>query len=1052
MQQSHNAARVNDKGAKSFKQIFEEAAANDDDPLLDFEHEEAFHHWFYDELAKSERGEEAQVRRDGFLDYRGRKNPKFTLLVPQWVPPKAAAKGNGSEQLDIQITVFDKSDGPLTKEISLAKDGTVVSDGSACKMSRGEARRITVGGVEEFAEIIARLRPFQGIALGTLREGLADEVEIVAKAKLNRDKGAIARTRENFVYREGKPALVPIDFDRNGIPDTVQEHIGDDVWRALTTALPDLGGVARVMRRSTSAGLYNGGAALPTSGGWHGYVLVADGSDSERFLKMLHERCWMAGMGWFLISKDGKLLERSIVDRSVATPEHLLFEGPPIVKPPLKQDAEERRPIAYAGGILDTRVACPELTAAEQKTVDALKEQLRAQVQPEADKVRVAYVEERVEELVQRTGMSKADAMKVAESQCAGVLSEHVVLEFSDRKFKGCTVGDVLSEPERFARASLADPIEGPNYKSGRTTAMIMLRRDNGYPWIRSYAHGGERSFTLVRNPGDELKLGFPGRIPDYAQKKPGTALQTPVGSVVVPDWRERNRYAGPVPSMHNAGLAIEALGVVCSYDTFHNKMLFGYREDVAPPGMLSVMLGEVTDNGIIRLRKIISDSFGIDMKDAATRDAVVALALDHCFDPVRDMLDQAEAAYDGVKRLDRMAVEYFNCADTPLNRAIVRKTMIAAVRRVRQPGCKFDNITVMESDEGWNKSTAWRVLAGDENFSDASILGHGAREIQEQLSEVWIHENAELAGMKKAEIETVKSFASRQSDDARPAYGHFLKKQKRHSIEVGTTNSDEYLQSQTGNRRFWPLKLLAPLNIEMLKRDRLQLWGEAATYEAAGESIVLDKKLWPAAAAEQEKRRMKDPWEDVLENIPTHTDRYYPSNEIHFFFLKKGENAEGYDQIRHLSRDKSLELVASADLLKNVLGVQLQQQTNVHSTRLAATMKRFGWKAGRFYIDDKQVRGYSRPITAAAARDYEWVVEEKPKSKSIVVTPIGEASESQKRRQRYGRFHIIGPGPDDAICCHCRKTDDVMMVCDTRQPGSDAMPLHERCASAWFA
>ena len=59
---------------------------------------------------------------------------------------------------------------------------------------------------------------------------------------------------------------------------------------------------------------------------------------------------------------------------------------------------------------------------------------------------------------------------------------------------------------------------------------------------------------------------------------------------------------------------------------------------------------------------------------------------------------------------------------------------------------------------------------------------------------------------MKKAEVETVKAFASRQVDRARPAYGHFLKKQPRHSIEVGTTNSDEYLQSQTGNRRFWPM------------------------------------------------------------------------------------------------------------------------------------------------------------------------------------------------------------------------------------------------------
>ena len=117
--------------------------------------------------------------------------------------------------------------------------------------------------------------------------------------------------------------------------------------------------------------------------------------------------------------------------------------------------------------------------------------------------------------------------------------------------------------------------------------------------------------------------------------------------------------------------------------------------------------------------------------------------------------------------------------------------------------------------------------------FLRRAIIGKASREVQEQLAAVWIHENAELAGMKKAEVETVKAFASRQEDRARPAYGHFLKKQPRHSIEVGTTNSDEYLQSQTGNRRFWPMKVLEAIDLEKLKQDRLQLWGEAAHYQS---------------------------------------------------------------------------------------------------------------------------------------------------------------------------------------------------------------------------
>jgi hypothetical protein len=272
-------------------------------------------------------------------------------------------------------------------------------------------------------------------------------------------------------------------------------------------------------------------------------------------------------------------------------------------------------------------------------------------------------------------------------------------------------------------------------------------------------------------------------------------------------NWRECRVDGMPIPSMHNARLAIAAIGVECSYDTFHNNLLFGYRGDRIKHEM-QFLVGEVTDNGIISLRQIMSDRFGFDLLEKPTRDAVISLAVEHCFDPVCDMLAKAEGEWDGIERLDRMAVDYFNCDDTPLNRAIVRKTMIAAVRRARHPGCKFDTITVLESTEGWNKSTAWRVLAGDENFSDVSILGHTAREVQEQLAEVWIHESADLAGMRRAEVEQVKAFASRQVDIARPAYGHIVKKQKRHSIKVGTTNSDEYLQSQTGNRRFWPYTL----------------------------------------------------------------------------------------------------------------------------------------------------------------------------------------------------------------------------------------------------
>ena len=408
---------------------------------------------------------------------------------------------------------------------------------------------------------------------------------------------------------------------------------------------------------------------------------------------------------------------------------------------------------------------------------------------------------------------------------------------------------------------------------------------------------------------------------------------------------------------MHNARLAITAIGVECSYDTFHNKMLFGYKDD-ATRHTVEQFLGDVTDNGIIGLRRLLSDRFGFDLTDKHIRDAVISLALEHCFDPVADMLAKAEANWDGVKRIDRMAADYFNCEDTPLNAACVRKTMIAAVARVRQPGCKFDTIPVLESPEGKNKSTALRVLAGDENFSDEKIIGKDSREVQKQLAAVWIHENADLAGMKRAEVETVKAYASRQVDRARPAYGRFLKQQPRHSIEVGTTNGDEYLQSQTGNRRFWPMTVLKAIDLEKLRADRLQLWGEAAHYQSRGEALTIDERMWSDAGEEQEKRRVKDPWETVLTEMPEMVEKKRSDQEADRHVVINTH------WIIHIIGDQ--ERVASEAILTHVLEVPIAHQTTAHAMRLAHTMKALGWQRasnGKVTIGGRQVRGYFRWI-----------------------------------------------------------------------------------------
>jgi predicted P-loop ATPase len=118
---------------------------------------------------------------------------------------------------------------------------------------------------------------------------------------------------------------------------------------------------------------------------------------------------------------------------------------------------------------------------------------------------------------------------------------------------------------------------------------------------------------------------------------------------------------------------------------------------------------------------------------------------------------------------------------------------------------------------------------------------------------------------MKNSEIEKVKAFASRDTDRARMAYDRAVTEARRQCVIIGTTNSRKYLRDLTGNRRFWPVGV-GRFDLEALKRDRDQLWTEAAAREATGASIRLPEELWPAAAAEQQQRMVENPFLSVLE------------------------------------------------------------------------------------------------------------------------------------------------------------------------------------------
>ena len=247
---------------------------------------------------------------------------------------------------------------------------------------------------------------------------------------------------------------------------------------------------------------------------------------------------------------------------------------------------------------------------------------------------------------------------------------------------------------------------------------------------------------------------------------------------------------------------------------------------------------------------------------------AVTKAADDRSYHPVREFLD-ALPEWDKVPRVDTLLIDYLGADDTPYVRAVTRKTLCGAVCRVLSPGCKFDTMLVLNGPQGVGKSTLISRLAGDW-FSDSLNLSDTKdKTAAEKLQGYWIMEIGELAGLKKAEVETLRSFLSRQNDIYRASFGKRATPHLRQCVFFGTTNAEKgYLRDTTGNRRFWPVKTPGGSrkhSWELSSEDIRQIWAEVLVYVKAGERLYLDGKMEDTAKSEQREAMESDEREGLV-------------------------------------------------------------------------------------------------------------------------------------------------------------------------------------------
>jgi len=235
---------------------------------------------------------------------------------------------------------------------------------------------------------------------------------------------------------------------------------------------------------------------------------------------------------------------------------------------------------------------------------------------------------------------------------------------------------------------------------------------------------------------------------------------------------------------------------------------------------------------------------------------AFMKAADDRHFHPIRDYLD-ALPPWDGVTRVEDLFITYLKADNTTYVRAVTRKTFAAAVARIYRPGVKFDCVPVLDGEQGIGKSSIVKDLVTPEYYSESlSLTDMDDKSGAEKLQGFWVVEIGELAGMKKADIEKVKSFLSTSDDKYRPSYGRTVESHPRQCVIIATVNGERgYLRDITGNRRFWVIKLNQQKQKQKWRFDqrfRDQFWAEAKAIYESGETLYLEGDLLDAAEEAQ--------------------------------------------------------------------------------------------------------------------------------------------------------------------------------------------------------
>lgn len=321
------------------------------------------------------------------------------------------------------------------------------------------------------------------------------------------------------------------------------------------------------------------------------------------------------------------------------------------------------------------------------------------------------------------------------------------------------------------------------------------------------------------------------------------------------------------------------------------------------------------------RLRLGVYHKIYLESSREEVQDMIVEIAEANEYSPVVEYLNSVYEEFgNDTSILDDLAKRYFG-ADSPIANVMTVRTLIAAVARAFDPGCKHDEALILQGPQDYGKSSFFRILA-TQNWFDDSFASVSDKDEKLKLHGAWIVEWAELETIfRRRDISSTKAFLSCQNDRLRPPYGRTVVQMKRQSIIVGSTNEDEFLSDSTGNRRFWVVPVRKKIDQQLVERERDRIWSAAVAMYKRGDRWDLSDAEKKDAAAVASEFQTRDPWFDLVSDFV-----------------------------------RSREIVSARDILEDALEIESGRQDQGQLMRIAKILRESGWKKSfREYKGDRR-------------------------------------------------------------------------------------------------